>query len=57
MQIYIDSDLGGGIKGEDIARQLKDLGFADITLETGHPPENFKHLPWLKVAGKEPPWA
>ncbi len=27
-----------------------------VYLETGHPPENFPHLPWLKVIGKEPPW-
>lgn len=57
ISIYIDSDLGGGIKGEELAQQLKEQGFADIRLETGHPPEKFSHLPWLKVTGKEPPWA
>ena len=55
--IYIDSDLGKGVKGEDIAKELKEKGFHNICLETGHPPEKFSHLPWLKVAGKEPPWA
>ena len=55
--IYLDSDLGDGIKGEDIAKDLHGKGFSNITLETGHPPEHFAHLPWLKVAGKEPPWA
>lgn len=54
--IYIDSDLGNGIKGEDIAKDLREKGFACIYLETGHPPERFLHLPWLKVIGKEPPW-
>jgi len=55
--IYIDSNLGDGVKGEEVAQQLKNNGFTDICLETGHPPENFAHLTWLKVAGKEPPWA
>ena len=54
--IYIDSELGDGIKGEDIAKDLREKGFVCIYLETGHPPENFSHLPWLKVIGKEPPW-
>lgn len=56
-EIYIDSDLGGGVKGEDIAKDLKDKGYNNICLETGYSPENFAHLPWLKVTGKEPPWA
>ena len=54
--IYLDSDLGNGVKGEDISKELHEKGFADITLETGHPPEQFAHLPWLKITGKEPPW-
>ena len=54
--IYIDSELGNGVKGEDIAAQLKEKGFTDLTLETGHGPERFAHLPWLKVRGKESPW-
>ena len=55
--VYIDSDLGNGIKGEDIAKDLYNKGFSDITMTTGHSPEKFAHLPWLKVSGKEPPWA
>ena len=55
--IYIDSDLGNGIKGEDIAKTLRDKGFSNICLETGHEPEKFTALPWLKVIGKEPPWS
>ncbi|MDO8806449.1 MAG: ATP-binding protein [Elusimicrobiota bacterium] len=54
--IYIDSELGEDIKGEDIAVDLKDKGFTNLRLATGHPPENFSHLPWLKVTGKESPW-
>ena len=56
MDIYIDSDLGGGVKGEEIAKDLKDKGYINICLETGYPLDNFAHLPWLKVTGKEPPW-
>ena len=55
--IYIDSELGDGAKGEDIAQALKDKGYTNLCLETGHSPEQFSHIPWLKVAGKEPPWA
>ncbi len=54
--VYIDSDLGNGVKGEDIAIELNNKGFTNITMATGHGPEKFAHLPWLKVTGKEPPW-
>ena len=54
--IYIDSELGKNIKGEDIAIDLRKKGFTNIRLATGHPPEKFSHLPWLEVIGKEPPW-
>lgn len=53
---YIDSDLGNEIKGEEIAKDLHANGFTDLTMATGHGSEKFAHLPWLKVAGKEPPW-
>ena len=55
--IYMDSDLGEGEKGEDIAKTLRESGFTDLTMATGHGPETFSHLPWLKVTGKEPPWS
>ena len=55
--LYIDSELGNGIKGEEIAKDLHDKGFTDISMATGHGAEKFTHLPWLKVTGKEPPWA
>jgi len=57
LPLYIDSNLGNGIKGEDIAKDLREKGFTDITMATGHGAEKFSHLTWLKVAGKEPPWA
>jgi len=54
--LYIDSELGGGVKGEEVAKDLRDRGYTDLTLSTGHSPEKFAALAWLKVAGKEPPW-
>lgn len=55
--IYIDSDLGNGIKGENIAIELHDKGFTSLTMATGRGQEEFSPLPWLNVTGKEPPWA
>jgi len=54
--LYIDSELGENIKGEDIAADLKEKGFTNICLATGHPAERFAHLPWLRVISKEAPW-
>jgi len=54
--IYIDSELEEGIKGEDIAIVLSKKGYKNITLETGHEPESFKSIDWLKVIGKDPPF-
>ncbi len=54
--IYIDSELGVDMKGEDVAVTLKEKGYANLTLVTGYSPERFAHLPWLKVRGKESPW-
>ncbi|MBI4350995.1 MAG: HAMP domain-containing histidine kinase [Elusimicrobia bacterium] len=55
--VYIDSDLGDGLNGETIAADLYNKGYSNISMATGHGPEKFAHLPWLKVAGKEPPWS
>ena len=55
--VYIDSDLGDGVKGEDIAVALRERGFTNITMSTGHAPDRFSTHPWLKVIGKEPPWS
>lgn len=53
--IYIDSKLGDGIKGEDIALHLNKLGYKNLYLTTGYSAEDFKHLTFLKgVIGKTP---
>ena len=54
--LYIDSELGENVKGENIAAELKEKGFTNIYLATAHPPERFAHLPWLRVVTKEAPW-
>ncbi len=55
--VYIDSELGQGLKGEDEARRLSERGFARICLATGHDPSRFARLTFLAaVVGKEPPF-
>jgi signal transduction histidine kinase len=56
--VYIDSDLGAGRRGEEVARELHAAGFRELYLETGHDPADFAGTGFLKgVRGKEPPWA
>ncbi|MFZ4714442.1 MAG: ATP-binding protein [Bacteriovoracaceae bacterium] len=53
---YIDSELGDEKKGEEIARELYELGYRELYLCTGHSPEDFKDMSWLKgVRGKTYP--
>jgi hypothetical protein len=56
--IYIDSDLGEGVRGETIAKSIRALGFSKVYLATGYGRESFADLPWLSgVVGKQPPWS
>lgn len=55
--IYIDSNLAGGLKGEDIAVKLHELGFPNLYIVSWHEPERFSHLTFLKgVQRKNPPF-
>lgn len=55
--VYIDSDLGAGRRGEEVARELYAAGFRELYLETGHDAAEFAGAEHLKgVRGKEPPW-
>jgi FixJ family two-component response regulator len=55
--IYIDSDLGDEAKGEVYAKQLFEQGFTEIHLCTGHHPQQFSNMPWIKsITGKEFPF-
>lgn len=53
---YIDRELGG-TNGEDLAIFLNQKGFQNIFLATGHSPDLFTHLTFLKgIIGKKPPF-
>lgn len=54
--IYLDSELGEEIKGQDVALKLYNLGFKNLIICTGHSPDQFKNMPWLtKIQGKNFP--
>lgn len=55
--IYIDSDLGSEIKGEEIASLLHSEGYTNISMATGYSSESFSKLTFLKsVISKTPPF-
>ncbi|MBF0366041.1 MAG: hybrid sensor histidine kinase/response regulator [Oligoflexia bacterium] len=55
--IYLDQNYGGSeIKGDEFAKILHEKGYKNINLVTGEEPENFAHLKWLKVYGKNCPF-
>lgn len=55
--IYIDSNLGTKISGEESAKVLHEKGFINIYLATGHHASRFKSMEWIKgIVGKEPPF-
>jgi len=55
--IYLDSKLGDGIRGEDIAKDLHAQGFTNLYLATGYDQDSLSPMPWIKkVVGKAPPW-
>ena len=56
-KIYIDSELGENVKGEEIAVLLHSQGFSDISMSTGHSQEKFIGIQFLKgVISKSPPF-
>ena len=56
--IYIDSNLGDGVLGQDLVQRVAELGFTNIYLSTGYEVSSFGHIPGLKsVVGKDPPFA
>ena len=55
--VYIDSDLKDVMNGQDFAKELYEYGFKNIYLATGHPPNKFPKMFWIKeVVGKMPPF-
>lgn len=54
-KIYVDSNLGNGIRGEEIAKQISEMGFENIYLCTGYQSTEFGQMPWIKdILGKDP---
>lgn len=57
VKIYVDSDLGNGVKGEVVSREIADKGFSEIYLCTGFLAKSFGPMPWVKeIVGKKPPF-
>ncbi|KAB8033569.1 sensor histidine kinase [Fluviispira multicolorata] len=55
--LYIDSHLGEGLNGEDVAKKIYEMGFRDIYLATSYDACFFPPMNWIKeIRGKEPPW-
>jgi signal transduction histidine kinase len=53
MLFYIDSDLGDGVKGENLAKILYEKGYHNLYLATGYDKDKFSHVSWIKgVVGK-----
>ncbi len=49
-KLFIDSKLGNGIMGEQVAKQISTRGFLEIYLCTGYEASSFPEMPWLKKA-------
>ena len=55
--IYVDANLGNGVRGEDVVAVLVQTGFRSVFLATGYTSEDLGALPAnVQVVGKEPPW-
>ena len=49
--------LGGGVRGEEIAKEIYEKGFTNLYLTTGHPKEAFPAMHWIRgIVGKGAPW-
>ena len=55
--IFSDCNLGEGLSGEELCRELHELGFERLYLATGYNQQVFKGKPWIKgVVSKTPPF-
>jgi signal transduction histidine kinase len=53
--IYVDSNLGNGVKGEEVSQKIYEAGFKNIRLCTGYEASDFEPRPWIReVVGKDP---
>ena len=54
--IFIDSDLGNGLKGEVESERISNLKFQRLYLTTGYPKNSISKPIWIKeIIGKSPP--
>lgn len=53
--VYVDSNLGSGIRGEEVAKKMFEMGFKNIWLCTGYQASEFPPMSWIKgVVPKDP---
>jgi signal transduction histidine kinase len=53
--LFVDSNLGSGLKGEVVSKRAFELGFKNVYLCTGYEPDSFPTMPWLKgIVPKDP---
>ena len=55
--IFIDSNLGHGLRGEVYGKELFELGFTELYLATGYEADQFLPMHWIKgVLSKDFPF-
>lgn len=53
--LFIDSNLGNGINGQDVAKRAFEAGFKTIYLATGYEASQFEPMTWVRgIVGKDP---
>lgn len=53
--IYVDSNLGHGVKGEDVSRRISEMGFQNVNICTGYQATDFPQMTWVRsIIGKDP---
>lgn len=55
-KIFIDSELGSHIRGEEFAKILETEGFKNLFIASAHPEEKFQNLGPIKYSGKTCPF-
>lgn len=55
--VYVDSDLGEGLRGEILSERISQLGFSELYLATSFSKSDFVKPVWIKdILGKQPPF-
>lgn len=55
--IYIDSNLGNGLKGEVESERLFKAGYSELFIATAHDPDSIDKPTWIKdIVGKRFPY-